>query len=120
MFPLDFTNALDAVQDLQASLTHVVNTGIILVLKLGLLWLIYQLAAAFLPRAFRPLLALGVLALVLAYPAQLNAVGDAAVGALARVGLVPQVRLPDVTSMIGQVQVPQLPEINGLLAQLGL
>jgi len=123
VFPgYDFTSVFGLVQDLQSALANAVNAGIVLALKIGLLWLVYQLVAAFLPRLYRPVLALAILTLVAAYPSQASALGDAAVGALARAGLVPQVHVPDLTGLVGQaqIQVPQLPDIDSLLTQLGL
>lgn len=123
VFPgYDFTSVFGLVQDLQSALANAVNAGIVLALKIGLLWLVYQLVAAFLPRLYRPVLALAILTLAAAYPAQASALGDAAVGALARAGLVPQVHVPDLTGLVGQaqIQVPQLPDVDSLLTQLGL
>lgn len=80
----DFTTI---VSDLQGLFATAILTTFALIFKLILLGVAVQVVTLFLPRYLRPLVALGALALVLAFPTALSAAGDAI---LARAGLLPQ------------------------------
>lgn len=84
----DFTTLTS---DLQGVFATAVASMFTLVLKIVFFGIAVQVVTLFLPRYLRPLVPLAAVALLVAFPAQLNVLGNAL---LARAGLLPEAVFP--------------------------